>query len=156
VEVSRERVVLENRGVREVHGLSGRVDSNFAQPERRSITLQRNNRMQYITSAEINGRRVEVLIDTGANTVAMNSGQAAALGIATGEGVAATVQTASDVLPARQVELRSVSVGGITVPNVPATVIDGENPTTVLLGMTFLRHVELSERDGVLTLSAKW
>jgi aspartyl protease family protein len=156
IAVTRETAVLEIGGQRRELGLSGRVDTSFSEPERRSITLQRNGQMQYITSAEINGRRVEVLVDTGANTVAMNSAQAAALGIAADEGVAASVQTASDVLPARQVTLRSVSVGGIQVQNISATVIDGENPTTVLLGMTYLRHVELTERDGVLTMSAKW
>lgn len=156
VEVSRDSAVLEIAGQRREIGLSGRVDSSFNEPERRSVTLQRNGQMQYITSAEINGRRVQVLVDTGANTVAMNSAQAASLDIGQEEGIAATVQTASDVLPARQVTLDSVSVGGIQVQNISATIIDGDNPTTVLLGMTYLRHVELSERDGVLTLSSKW
>ena len=49
--------------------------------------------------------------------------------------------------------LRSVNVGGIKVNNVPATVIEGEFPNYVLLGMTYLRHVKMEENQGVMTLS---
>jgi aspartyl protease family protein len=32
-------------------------------------------------------------------------------------------------------------------------VVDGEYPTTILLGMSFLRHVKLQEHNGILSLS---
>ena len=54
------------------------------------------------------------------------------------------------------VTLRSVEVGGIRVENVRATVTAGEYPSTVLLGMSYLQHVELREREGVLSLSRAW
>jgi aspartyl protease family protein len=137
-------------------GLSGRISADFTAPAERTLQIRRNEQMQYRTTAEINGRRVEVLVDTGANTVAMNQRQAQRLGIDLEAGRLARVQTASDVLPARQVTLDSVSVGGIRVETVPAIVIDGEQPATVLLGMSYLRHVQLEDRDGVLTIRGRW
>jgi aspartyl protease family protein len=137
-------------------GLSGRISADFTAPAERTLQIRRNEQMQYRTTAEINGRRVEVLVDTGANTVAMNQRQALRLGIDLEAGRPARVQTASDVLPARQVTLESVSVGGIRVETVPAIVMDGEQPAIVLLGMSYLRHVQLEDRDGVLTIRGRW
>lgn len=156
LEVTAEHAVLEIRGERRRLGISERVGSSFEQPESRTISIRRNEHMQYVTSAQINGRRVRVLVDTGANTIAMNSAQARSLGIADGEGQPAQVQTASDVRPARLVTLREVDVGGLRAQAVPAMVLEGEQPSVILLGMTFLQHVQLQERDGILTLRGRW
>ena len=37
--------------------------------------------------------------------------------------------------------------------NVPAMVVDGAYPATILLGMSYLRHVKLQEHNGILSLS---
>jgi len=136
--------------------VSERISSAFTDQERPSVTVRRDDRLQYRTTAEINGVRLPVLVDTGANIVALNSAQAAAVGIRPGEGVQAAVETAGAVVVARRVQLGSVVVGGIRIDAVEATVIDGAQPRTALLGMSFLRHVELEERDGVLTLRGRW
>ena len=49
--------------------------------------------------------------------------------------------------------LDSVDVGGIRVDGVRASVIEGEHPRAILLGMTYLKHVEMREKNGVLQLS---
>ena len=66
------------------------------------------------------------------------------------------VETASGKVNAWHVTLQSVSVGGISVDNVEATVVEGDYPSKILLGMTFLRHVKMEETDGVLSLSRAW
>jgi aspartyl protease family protein len=66
------------------------------------------------------------------------------------------VETAGGILQAWQVTLRSVDVGGIRVDGVQASVVEGDFPADVLLGMTFLRHVEMQETNGVLSLSRSW
>ncbi len=137
-------------------GVSDRISGQFTRPERPEVTVRRDAQLQYRTTAEINGVRLPVLVDTGANIVALNAAQANAIGIAPDEGIAAQVETAGAVVPARQVMLNSVVIGGIAVNAVAATVIDGPLPATALLGMTFLRHVEMQEQDGVLTLKGRW
>ena len=156
IDVSADRAVLDVDGQRRELRISGRVDSNFVAPEERSVTIRRNARLQYVTTAEINGRRMRVLVDTGANMVAMNARHARSLGIAEDEGRLGSVSTASDVRAARLVTLRSVNVGGIEAQAVDATVLDGEQPQLILLGMSFLQHVQLEEREGVLTLRRRW
>ena len=48
---------------------------------------------------------------------------------------------------------RQSALGASRINNVEASVIEGDYPSIVLLGMTYLRHVKMEERDGVLTLS---
>ncbi len=73
-----------------------------------------------------------------------------------GSGIPSRVETASGLVPARVVNLRFVDVGGIRVDNVQATVVEGSYPSTVLLGMSYLKHVDIKENNGVLSLSRAW
>ena len=156
LDANAEEAILEVGGERRRVGVSDRVSGSFTAPGVRQIDIPRNDRMQYQTTATINGRRIGVLVDTGANIVAMNATQAERLGIAPGTGKATRVETAGNTLVGRSVQLDSVDVGGIRVDNVRATVLDGEYPRMILLGMTFLEHVNLQERNGILSLSREW
>jgi aspartyl protease family protein len=69
------------------------------------------------------------------------------------DGTPSQVETASGVIDAHSVTLQSVNVGGLQVDNVPATVVEGTYPATILLGMSYLRHVKIQEHDGMLSLS---
>ncbi len=147
---------LEVDGRQMVVGISRRIGSTYQEPKEQVATIQRNAMLQYHTTARINGRQVQVLVDTGANVVAMSSTQAQALGIDYRAGIPSKVETASGVIPAHMVTLHSVSVGGILVNNVRASVVEGDFPATILLGMTYLQHVKMKEDNGVLSLSRAW
>lgn len=148
--------LVEINGVQRRLAMSGRISTRFSEPAERSVTIPRNAQMQYAVTAEINGVRLPVIVDTGANIVAMNSAAAAAIGLAADAGEPSQVQTAGSLVPARRVVLDSVVVGGIRVDAVAGTVMEGDYPVVVLLGMSFLQHVELEEKAGVLTLRARW
>ena len=156
VSASAREAVLDIGGERRRAGVSDRIAGAYSAPEPRAATVSRDERMQYRTTATINGRRMEVLIDTGANVVALNRDHAAALGIDASEGAPTRVETAGSTVAGHIVNLASVDVGGIRVDNVRATVVDGAFPRTVLLGMSYLRHVQLSEENGVLSLTSRW
>lgn len=144
---------LEINGRSETVGLSQRVGTTFQEPAEQVVTIARDAMMQYQTNAIINGRSVLVLVDTGANMVAISSEQARAMNIDYSAGTPAKVETASGVTDAYAVTLQSVSVGGIHVDNVPGMVVEGTYPATILLGMTYLQHVKLQEHNGILSLS---
>ena len=148
--------LLDINGARQRVGLNRNITTNYVAPERREVQIPRNERMQYITGALINGRNVQVMVDTGANVVALNTRQAAALGLDYEAGMPSTLETASGVADAWVLNLERVEVGGIPVEGVRATVVVGDYPTTILLGMSYLQHVELRERNGVLSLSREW
>ncbi|TCO70445.1 retropepsin-like aspartic protease family protein [Chromatocurvus halotolerans] len=156
IDATAEEALLEIAGEQRSLGVSDRVSAAFTEPGVRQIDIPRNDRMQYQTTALINGRRTDVLVDTGANIVAMNAAQAQRLGIPPGAGQATRVETAGNTLVGRSVNLDFVDVGGIRVDNVRATVLEGDYPRMILLGMTYLEHVSLQERNGILSLSRDW
>lgn len=153
VKADSEAATLEINGERHVLGMSQRISSNYQVPESREVHIQRDEKLQYLTNASINGRSMRVLVDTGANIVAMNAAHARAIGLNLKLGERSQVETASGVVQARTLMLGSVDVGGIRVENVRASVLEGAHPATILLGMSYLRHVEIHEKGGVLSLS---
>jgi aspartyl protease family protein len=153
VSAQTDSAIVEVAGKRHTLGLSRHIGSSYAEVEEKTVTLTRDRFDQYQTTITINGRSVLALVDTGATSVAMSESQATALGIDFYGSPQGTVSTASGTAMAYSVMLQSVDVGGIRVDNVRGAVVEGDYPTIVLLGMTYLRHVKMEERDGILTLS---
>jgi len=147
---------LEVGGETVVLGTSRRIGTHYEASEAQVVNIRRDAMLQYQTSATINGRAIQVLVDTGANVVALSSRHARQLGVDYTAGRPGRVETASGSINAWMVTLRSIDVGGIRVDNVQASVVEGDFPSTVLLGMTYLRHVKMEEVDGLLSLSRAW
>lgn len=88
--------------------------------------------------AQVDGRPVHFLVDTGASAVALTAEDARTLGIdPTTLTYSYTVMTANGPARAAQVKLGLVSVGRAEVADVQAFVID-KGLETSLLGMTYL------------------
>ena len=158
VSATTQQAVIEVEGQRQTLGLSQHINSQFSSASaKKEVVIPRNSVNQYITYASLNGRRQEVLVDTGANLVAMSSAHARQLGIDYEKSGSPTmVSTASGTAMSFKVKLRSVSVGGLTASGVDAVVIEGGYPHMILLGMSYLQHVEMSEKNGSLHLQAKY
>ncbi len=157
VMASPRQAVIEVDGEQQTLGLSQRISSSYRVAEKKEFSIPLNRASQYITTAEINGRRVKVLVDTGASTIAMSSEQARQIGLryAT-DGATVTVATASGMAPAHAVVLNTVNVGGITASRVSAMVIQGNYPSVMLLGMSYLQHVNIRENDDIMYLKSKY
>jgi aspartyl protease family protein len=128
------------------------ISTRFEAPREQVVAIVRDARLQYRTGAVINGRRAQVMVDTGANLVALSSAQARQMNIDYSGGKPSRVQTASGMGDAYAITLDTVSIGGIEVRNVPAMVVKGDYPAMILLGMSYLRHVSMQEKNGVLSL----
>ena len=152
---SRE-AVIQLGDVSHTLNLSSKIGTSYQQAEAAKVSIILNPIGQYKTSGTINGRRVELLVDTGANVIAMSEGHARTLGIDMSEGKQMRATTASGVTESRGVVLETVQIGGIKVNNVQAAVMKGEFPQDILLGMSFLRAVEMSENQGIMQLTAKF
>jgi len=114
------------------------------------VVLQRNRAGQYVADGEINGERVTFLLDTGATQVALSTPLARALRLKPGPSV--TLQTAAGPARGYTVRLDSVRLAGIEMRNVGALVSDGMDPGLVLLGMNFLKRLEMVQRGDQLVL----
>ena len=157
VEADSEAAVLEIEGERITARLDGRVTRRSRPEARNEVQVFRNERGLYTTVGAINGLTVPFLVDTGASTVAMNSAQARRLGIDFRvDGEPATVVTASGYAEAWKVTLKSVKVGAIEVKGVEAVVIDGDQPATTLLGMSYLSRLEIDNDGQFMTLRLKY
>ncbi len=105
----------------------------------------------YWAKGRINGKEVTFLIDTGASFVVMNKVQARELKIKRGNKII-QVSTATKIETAYQVTLDTVSVGDIELQNIPAIITKHKYPPYPLLGMSFLRHVEINQENEQMTL----
>ena len=108
---------------------------------------------QYRVDAEINGREIAMLVDTGATIVALSRRDAEQIGLAPHQlDYSGRVQTANGVARVARIMLDEISLGGITVRDVSAAVIDAPLGMS-LLGMSFLSQLDgFAVEDGKLVL----
>jgi len=117
------------------------------------VTLQAGGSGHFETTAEINGRSVDVLVDTGATVVALTYEDAERAGIyPKPSDFTYSVSTANGIAKVAPVDIGAISVGNITVHNVRGAVTERGKMNRTLLGMTFLGrlHVEMRKNELVL------
>lgn len=135
--------------------LAAPVAANYEKVEKAEVRLAPDSGGHYRTTAWINGRSVPVMVDTGATSIAFNYPTARNLGLDLSRARPLNVSTASGVAKAYRVQLDSVTIGGIKVHNVEATVLGNDFPEVTLLGNSFLSRVDMQQQDGLLLLRAR-
>ena len=115
-----------------------------------AVVLERNRQGHYVATGEINGHKVTFLLDTGATTVALSSRLARELDLK--RGAAIEMDTANGTAVGFTTRLNSVRLGDIVVREVSAVFSEGMMDDTVLLGMSFLKHLEFTQRGNQLIL----
>ena len=107
------------------------------------VEIARATAGNFPVTAQINGARVAMVLDTGANSVVLTQEAARAAGLPM-EVLAYTVaiDTANGRARAAPVTIDSVAVGGIVEHAVPALVAQPGHLRTNLLGMSFLNRME--------------
>jgi aspartyl protease family protein len=119
--------------------------------EKHVVTLLRNRYGHYHASGYINNREVEFMVDTGATTVAIPASLETRLGLQ--RGVPIEVSTANGTVSAFLTRLDSVRLGTIELHDIRATINPSLNGNEVLLGMSFLKQLEFTQRGDSLVLS---
>lgn len=116
------------------------------------LKMQRDG--HYHADADVNGRSVPVLVDTGATLVALTYEDAEAAGIfVKSSDFTAQSRTANGIARFAPVTIDRISIDGITVRNVQAAVSERGKLGVTLLGMAFLSKLNRVEmRDGKLIL----
>jgi len=153
IKADSRKAILEIDGKQVSYVLGSTVHTRFKAPEKKVERIWPDEHGMYNVIGSINGLPVSFLVDTGATTVAMNSAEARRLGVEFRyRGRRGQVETASNIVPAFFVQLKTVRVGGIVLHNVSATVIDGPQPSQVLLGMSFLGKLKMEHEGAALKL----
>jgi aspartyl protease family protein len=119
----------------------------------RSVTLMRGEGGHFWTEVRIDGRRLELIVDTGASQIALRASDAARLGLhPVARDFNVRVATANGVTRAALVQLRRVEIGHITLRDLPALVHADEALGVNLLGMSFLSRLRWVHERGRLIL----
>jgi aspartyl protease family protein len=101
-----------------------------------------NTSGQYLTQAQIDGRELQMIIDTGATFLSLTNEDASALGISPSRSeFKIHLQTANGVSTAAHIWLPHVRVGAVEVHDVEALVMEPGATHTSLLGMSFLSRL---------------
>jgi aspartyl protease family protein len=117
------------------------------------VTLVQNRQGHYVADGKLNDEWATFVLDTGATNISIPAYIAERLDLKGGH--PEKTRTANGVITVYRVVLESVTLGAIKLLNVPAHINPHMTGKQVLLGMSFLRHVEMSQKGQQLTLSIK-
>ena len=155
VSAGNNNAVVEVNGKTRTLNLTRENSGGFvAAPKKKEASLIRSNDGHYWAAGKINGRAVNMVIDTGASDISISEEVAKKLNLAYKNGTPAQYQTANGITSGFQINLASVTVEGITLNNVKASVVPGNHP--ILLGMSFLREVNMREEGNMLYLVPRY
>ena len=114
------------------------------------LVLERNRYGHYVANGTINSQPVVFMLDTGATDVSIPEEIAHRLNLQGGP--SAVYQTANGPVRVKLTRLDKISLGEISLYDIRATINPGYKSDQILLGMSFLKHLEFSQRGNRLTL----
>lgn len=114
------------------------------------VRLASSRQGHYLLDGLIDGHKVTFLLDTGATQVAVPVRLAERIGLAPGAPV--TLSTANGRVTGQRTQLQDLRLGDIRLIQVPAIIVPGMDGNEVLLGMSALKQLEFTQRDGTLVL----
>lgn len=120
-----------------------------------SVRLSADANGHYMADGLVNGSAVRFLVDTGATMIALPAQVARQAGIQFSNAPRGTVQTAGGPTNAYKVKLDTVSIGGVTLNNIDAVILD-RGLTVPLLGMTFLSRMDIQHDGGLMVLTKRF
>ena len=114
------------------------------------IVLARNRYGHYVADGTINGTKVTFLIDTGASLISIPASVARELKLS--KGAAYPVHTANGTAIAYRTMLERVTLGAIRADHLRASINPTMHGRDVLLGMNFMKQLEMIQRGDRLIL----
>ena len=153
VEVNGRQEVLRLGLVTTFPGSDAAPEPTWKGPE--TVSLWADTNGFFYTAGLINGYPVRFLVDTGATTIALSGELAKRIGIDFAKGQRGIANTAAGLTQVYGLNLKSVSVGGISLNDVAAGIIVGSYPTTPLLGMSFLGQLDMVREGNRMDLKTR-
>jgi aspartyl protease family protein len=119
------------------------------------IVLTAGSGGHFFTLGQINGKSIQMVVDTGATAVSMSASDAQRLGVNYKSGRMVQMSTANGVIPAWVIKLNSIKVGDVTAHEVDAIVSSGSMPY-VLLGNSFLTRFQMTRAADQMVLEKRY
>jgi len=135
------------------YSLRDRIEASLY-PERAIVSAQGTvsfNRARdghFYAEVEVNGEKIEFVIDTGASDIVLSEQDAETLGYPVGDLIySGRASTANGVVPIARITLDKITLGRFSDRGISATVNGGELETS-LLGMRYLQRFRKIEITG--------
>ena len=119
------------------------------------VVLSAGNGGHFFTQGQINGRTVQLVVDTGASAVSLSVDEAERVGLNYKTGQAMHLSTANGVIPGWRVKLASLRIGDVVVYDVDAVVSSSAMPY-VLLGNSYLAHFQMTRTNEQMVLTKRY
>lgn len=149
--VRRPMRVLVLAAAQQSRSAKAAVSAGLADSAPRQITLRRSGDGPFTSAGRINGEPVQLLVDTGATTVALSATLAEQLRLDRGR--ERRIDTASGRTTGYETILDSLQLGPLTLHRVHAVILPAMALTDkVLLGLNALSGLELHQRGNTLTI----
>lgn len=132
------------------HNPNQALSINSEKEGKREVILQQNRLGHYVATGFINNKKVIFLLDTGATTISIPGKLANKLGLPLKQ--AHRVRTANGDTIAYQTMLKQVRLGSIELHDLKASIAPKMEGNEILLGMNFMRQLEMIQRNNQLTL----
>ncbi len=116
----------------------------------RQVVLKRNRQGHYHATGYINGTQLEFLLDTGATDISIPEHIADKLGLKKLYPI--DIITANGRAKAYGTKIDTAEIGSIKLNDLNASINPNVDDNTVLLGMSFLKQIEFTQRGDTLIL----
>lgn len=116
----------------------------------REVILQGNRAAHYVVDGKINGQDVTFMLDTGATHVALSTGLAKRLGVDSLD--RGMVQTANGTVTVGLGYIDTLDIGPIHLRKISTTIGANMPDDTVLLGMSALKQLDMTQTGNQLVL----
>lgn len=119
------------------------------------IVLTESSGGHFMTQGQINGRAVQLMVDTGATMVSMGAADADRIGLNYRKGEPVRMSTANGVTQGFRLQLRSVRIAEVEIFEVDA-VVSPESMPYILLGNSFLSRFQMKRENNQMTLEKRF
>ncbi len=114
------------------------------------VKLKQNRYGHYVVTGKINNSPVTFLLDTGATLISIPEKVANQLKLK--KGYPTQSRTANGTITVYSTRLNLVSIGAIKLTNIRATINPHMEGDEILLGMSFMKHLEMIQKGKELIL----
>ncbi len=154
IAVDREGATFDVEGQRLTLGLGhARMKASTAAA---AVMVTADEHGQFVTNGLVNGIPVRFTVDTGASLVSLPFNEARRLGLDYRKGQPVMMSTANGNAVGYKVKLDTVRVGDVTVNSVDAVIMDGAGLSVALLGMSFLKRMDIKREGEIMTLTKRY
>jgi len=114
------------------------------------VRLKQNRYGHYVVNGQINHQAVTFLLDTGATLISIPEHIATTLQLE--RGYPSQSRTANGTITVYGTRLNSVRIGSIELKDIRASINPYMTGDEILLGMSFMRHLEMTQKGKELVL----